>query len=296
MNLCFSSTIDNDTSRRANGEQNYRIGWIQYEGEGPSISSDIATISRNSTDNGTILADPGQGGVAGSSIPEQDWLAGIDATSATLGVLVAVGHLLGLVFYMVTLVTAKRLFFRTHFRSERPLFWPAAKVSGVLLAWLVGFGGIGFNLAAQENFKETIISILHDDGFLCEVRRSACATLLARVGCNCRQLDTTCALIVDIRDGVLFFVYSCVRLHAFCNVNIILEGIDTQHLLSTWWIRLALFCRTWTHHGAYHTRNELGVMLYSRVTRMAAHGDVEVYRVPSQYLCCRLWSLVFHAR
>lgn len=171
------SKTENQTCRRANGEQNYRIGWIQYEGEGPSISSDIATITRNSTDNGTIRADPGQGGVAGSTVPEQDWLAGVDATSATLGVLVAIGHLLGIVYYMVTLVTAKKLFFGTHFRSNRPLFWPAAKASGALLAWLVAFGGIGFNLAAQESFKEQIISILHDDGFLCEVRRNACFAL-----------------------------------------------------------------------------------------------------------------------
>lgn len=227
MYLFFLSKIDNNTCRRANGEQNYRIGWIQYEGEGPSISSDIATISGNSTDNGTIRADPGQGGVAGSSIPEQDWLAGIDVASATLGVLVAVGHLLGIVFYVVTLVIAKKLFFRTHFRSERPLFWPAAKASGALLAWLVGFGGIGFNLAAQENFKETIISILHDDGFLCEVRTSACFTLLARVGRLPGQLATTCALINRARYYALFLVYTCVHLHALCNVMIMLEGINT---------------------------------------------------------------------
>lgn len=148
--------------RRASGEQTYSIGWARYSGTGPSTASDTAVLGSNSTEVN------GLGGVAGSSIPNQGWLADIETTSTTLGASTALAHILGLGFYGIALATAVHLF-RSQFSCKRPLFRPAAKASGALFVWLVGIGVAGFYLAIKEKFEEKIIATLNSEGFLCEV-------------------------------------------------------------------------------------------------------------------------------
>lgn len=160
----YPNLNQNILTTRANGEQTYSIGWARYEGKGPSTASELGTLDGNTT----VEADFGLGGVAGSSIPQKDWLASIDGASAALGSLTAIGHLLGCVFHSLVLFAFLRLF-QSQFRSNRLLFRPASKASGALLVWLVGFGGAGFYSTAEENFKEQILSTLHGEGFLCEV-------------------------------------------------------------------------------------------------------------------------------
>lgn len=157
---------------RANGQQIYNIGWVRYEGIGPETVPDAATLAGQSAENGTAENDLGRGGVAGSSIPKQDWLVNIDSTSAALGAMTATGHILGLSFYIFMLFFALRLF-RSQFRSHRSLFRPAAKASIGLLAWLVGINGMGFFFAVQENYTEKILTTLGEEGFLCEVSQTA---------------------------------------------------------------------------------------------------------------------------
>lgn len=156
--------------RRANGLQTYSLGWIGYEGKGPSTASDSPTLPVNTTNdnNSTIGSDLGKGGVAGSSIPELGWLFSIDAFSAVLGALTAIGHLAGFAFYAAALLIAQRLF-RSQFRSDRCLFRPAAKGSVSLLVWMVGAAMAGFFMSAKERFVGSVLTTLHSEDFLCQV-------------------------------------------------------------------------------------------------------------------------------
>lgn len=157
---------------RANGNQVYMIGWARYEGVGPEVASESAILagaaSSSSGNNATAGADLGDGGVAGSSVPKQDWLADVDGTSAIFGVLTALGHVLGFAFYVLTLSAAVQLF-RSQFRSNRTLFRSAARASVVLCTWLVGVTAAGFYLATQKGFAKTVIAVLNEEGFLCQV-------------------------------------------------------------------------------------------------------------------------------
>lgn len=146
-----------------------------YEGEGPSVSSESAILASKAVaagNNGTITDSEGQGGVAGSSIPAQDWLASVDGTAAALGILTSVGHLMGVVFHGIVLYFVVRLF-RSHFRSDRPLFRHTSKASGLLFIWLVGFSLGGFYLAVQGKFRQSIVSTLTQEGFRCQVHSCA---------------------------------------------------------------------------------------------------------------------------
>lgn len=157
---------------RANGLQTYNLGWLRFEGKGPSTSSDAPTLPVNATNdnnnNSTIGSDLGKGGVAGSSIPELGWFFSIDAFSAIFGALTAMGHLIGFAFYALALFIAQRLF-RGQFRSDRCLFRPAAKGSASLVVWMVGVGVAGFYMAARERFVRSVLSTLHSEDFLCQV-------------------------------------------------------------------------------------------------------------------------------
>lgn len=151
--------------------QTYNLGWARYGGTGPSTASNSPTVDVDNN-NGTSGSDLGKGGIAGSSIAEEGWLFGIDAVSAVLGVLTAVGHLAGFAFYAAALFTAQRLF-RSQFRSDRCLFRPAAKGAGSLLVWTVGVGSLGLFLSARESFTGSVLATLHSEGFLCQVRASS---------------------------------------------------------------------------------------------------------------------------
>lgn len=149
------------------------IGWARYEGVGPGVASESAvlnetTITSFSASNATARADLGDGGVAGSSVPKQDWLADVDTTSAVFGVLTALGHVLGFAFYVLALCAAVRLF-RSQFRSNRLLFRPAARASLGLFTWLLGVTVAGFYLATQKGFAKAVIAVLNEEGFLCQV-------------------------------------------------------------------------------------------------------------------------------
>lgn len=149
------------------------IGWARYEGVGPGVASESAllnetTITSFSASNATARADLGDGGVAGSSVPKQDWLADVDTTSAVFGVLTALGHVLGFAFYVLALCAAVRLF-RSQFRSNRLLFRPAARASLALFTWLLGATVAGFYLATQKGFAKAVIAVLNEEGFLCQV-------------------------------------------------------------------------------------------------------------------------------
>lgn len=141
------------------------VGWARYEGVGPDVASESAILNEA---NATAEADLGEGGVAGSSVPKQDWLAGIDTMSATFGVLTALGHVLGFAFYVLVLSTAVRLI-RSQFRSNYPLFRPASRASAALFMWLVGITVAGFYLTMKEGFVSTVITVLNQEGFLCQV-------------------------------------------------------------------------------------------------------------------------------
>lgn len=152
--------------------QTYSLGWARYDGKGPGTASDSPTLPVNSTNdnnNGTIGSDLGKGGVAGSSIPEEGWVLAIDIFSAVFGALTAVGHLVGFAFYAAALFFAQRLF-RCQFRSDRCLFRPAMKWALSLLVWMIGMGMLGFYLSARESFTDSVLAILHSEGFLCQVR------------------------------------------------------------------------------------------------------------------------------
>lgn len=141
------------------------IGWARYEGVGPDVASESAIIS---VANATAGTDLGDGGVAGSSVPKQDWLAGVDTMSAAFGALTALGHVLGFAFYVLMLSTAVRLI-RSQFRSNRPLFRPGSRASAALFMWLVGITVLGFYLTTQKGFASTVIAVLNEEGFLCQV-------------------------------------------------------------------------------------------------------------------------------
>lgn len=144
---------------------------MRFEGKGPDTSSDSPTLpvdAIHDDNNSTIGSDLGKGGVAGSSIPELGWLFNVDAFSAVLGALTAIGHLVGFAFYALKLFIAQRLF-RSQFRSDRRLFRPAAKGSASLLVWMAGVGMAGFFLAAKERFVGSVLSTLHSEDFLCQV-------------------------------------------------------------------------------------------------------------------------------
>lgn len=158
--------------RRANGLQTYNLGWLRFEGKGPGTSSGSPTLPVDAIpddNNSTVGSDLGKGGVAGSSIPELGWLFGVDAFSAAFGALTAMGHLAGFAFYALKLFIALRLF-RGQFRSDRRLFRPAAKGSASLLVWMAGVGMAGFFLAAKERFVGSVLTTLHSEDFLCQVR------------------------------------------------------------------------------------------------------------------------------
>ncbi|CAN0209793.1 unnamed protein product [Ascophyllum nodosum] len=150
---------------RIDGIQTYRIGWAQYHGVGPKEGSDATAMS--STDNGTVGVNLGLEGVAGSSIPELHWLAGIDGASAALGAMTTFGHLLGSAFYAIML-SAMVLLLRSSFRSRRKIFWPALIPSGVLLVWLLTVAVMGFRLVVRWNFREKILDIFYDERFSCQ--------------------------------------------------------------------------------------------------------------------------------
>lgn len=151
--------------------QIYSLGWVQYKGRGPSTSSDSPTLpvdSSSDNNNGTAGSDLGYGGVAGSSVPEEGWLAEIDYLSAIFGVLTALGHVLAFVFFSTALYTAQQLF-RSQFESDRCLFRLASRCATSLLMWMVGFGGAGFYLSGRNGFTASVLDTLHSEGFLCEV-------------------------------------------------------------------------------------------------------------------------------
>ena len=182
-------------TKRANGNQVYMIGWARYEGVGPDVASESAILagaaSSSSGNNATAGADLGDGGVAGSSVPKQDWLADVDTTSAIFGVLTALGHVLGFAFYVLTLSAAVRLF-RSQFRSNRLLFRPAARASVALFTWLVGVTVAGFYLATQKGFAKTVIAVLHEEGFLCQVHHTICR---GWAGCVCFNFSFFCTVV-----------------------------------------------------------------------------------------------------
>ncbi|CAM9702066.1 unnamed protein product, partial [Scytosiphon promiscuus] len=104
-------TVTGD-SERANGVQTYSIGWVQYRGEGPSTTSDSPTLPVDSSDdnnngnyNATAGSDLGYGGVAGSSIHQEGWLAEINHLSAVFGVMAALGHVIAFAFFSTVLFT-----------------------------------------------------------------------------------------------------------------------------------------------------------------------------------------------
>ena len=132
---------------------------------GPKEGSDATAMS--STDNGTVGVNLGLEGVAGSSIPELHWLAGIDGASAALGAMTTFGHLLGSAFYAIML-SAMVLLLRSSFRSRRKIFWPALIPSGVLLVWLLTVAVMGFRLVVRWNFREKILDIFYDERFSCQ--------------------------------------------------------------------------------------------------------------------------------
>lgn len=151
--------------------QTYSLGWVRYEGKGPSTASDSPTLpvdSASDSNNGTAGSDLGFGGVAGSSIPEEGWLAEVDDLSAVFGVLAAVGHVMAFAFFATALLTTHHLF-RCQFESDRCLFRLASRGASALLMWMVGFGGAGFYLSARGEFTASVINTLHSEGFLCEV-------------------------------------------------------------------------------------------------------------------------------
>lgn len=164
--------------------QTYSLGWMRYAGRGPETASDSPTVPVNITsNNSTAGSDLGKGGVAGSSIPENGWLAGVDVITAVFGVLTAAGHLAGFAFYMGTLFMVQ-LLFRSQFRSDRCVFRAAAKGSVSLLVWVVGVGVVGFYLSAQEGFTESVLETLHNEGFLCQVMLGQGVALAFHV-CRC---------------------------------------------------------------------------------------------------------------
>lgn len=108
-------------------------------------------------------------GIAGSSISEYGWLGDVDGTSAAIGLLVSMGHVLGLVIYVIILGIMYYLMFGARFRCNCRVFGAAAKASGGLLAWMIALGTVGFRLAIQYSFTEEIVSTLHEEGFMCQV-------------------------------------------------------------------------------------------------------------------------------
>lgn len=110
--------------------------------------------------------DPG--GIAGSSIPNRDWLAGIDETSAILGAMSVLGHMLGLVFHVIMLYATVRLF-RSYFRSRQRIFRPLFVASGSLFVWHLLVVLIGFYWAVRRSFQQKVLDILSEDDFLCQV-------------------------------------------------------------------------------------------------------------------------------
>lgn len=118
--------------------------------------------------NGTNGADHDRGGIAGSSIPNRDWLAGIDETSAIVGAMSTFGHVMGFVFHAIMLYATVRLF-RSYFRSRQRIFRPAFIASGSLFVWHLLVVLIGFYWAVRRSFERKILNILSEDGFLCQV-------------------------------------------------------------------------------------------------------------------------------
>lgn len=191
--VCLPRSMGNPTktatriqtlAQRANGMQTYSLGWMRYAGEGPETASDSPTVPVNITgNNNTASSNLGKGGVAGSSIPENGWLAGVDVITMVFGVLTAAGHLAGFAFYTGALFMVQ-LLFRSQFRSDRCVFRAVAKGSVALLVWVVGVGVVGFYLSAQESFTGSVLETLHNEGFLCQVMLGQRAALAFHV-CRC---------------------------------------------------------------------------------------------------------------
>lgn len=170
---------DHTLVQRANGKQTYSLGWMRYAGKGPETASDSPTVPITGS-NDTAGSDLGKGGVAGSSIPENGYLAGVDVITAVFGVLTAAGHLAGFAFYTGTLFMVQ-LLFRSQFRSDRCVFRAAGKGSVSLLLWVVGVGVVGFYLSAQESFTGAVLETLHNESFLCQVMLGQGAALAFHV-------------------------------------------------------------------------------------------------------------------
>lgn len=180
--------------------QTYNLGWAQYQGTGPSTASDSPTVEVDSN-NGTVESDLGKGGIAGSSIAEQGWLLGIDAVSAVFGVLTAVGHLAGSVFYATAFFTAQRLF-RSQFRSDRCLFRPAAKGAILLFVWTAVVGSVGLYASARESFTGSVLATLHGEDFLCQVLSAS-------------KLVVHAVLLLE-REGLLVLLCATRRVNFLC--------------------------------------------------------------------------------
>lgn len=168
-------------TKRDNGKQTYKMGWAKYQGMGPSEEPDALPVS-SVAGNGTIIADHDSEGIAGSSIPNRDWLAGIDETSAVLGAMSVLGHVLGFVFHAIMLYTTVRLF-RSYFRSRRRIFRPSFFASGSLFVWHLLVVLIGFYWIVRRSFEQNILDILSEDDFLCQVMNQLPGYYIRSIDC-----------------------------------------------------------------------------------------------------------------
>lgn len=169
---CLESSyalVDVGGTSRIDGAQTYLVGWAGYESIGPSEAADASTMSVAPTGLNVRGVASKTRGIAGSSIAERGWLGRLDWASAAIGIIVAGGHILGVVFHSITLGAIFRLLFKTHFRSDRPVFGHVAKTSGAVLLLMGGFGAMGFRLVVAGRFAEAILTTLHGEGFLCQV-------------------------------------------------------------------------------------------------------------------------------